>query len=221
MATSLLALGWITLTGSLAAPLPSIADEATSPAGEHRYVGVRKCRTCHKKKLLGNQVATWQQGPHRPALATLRNEHSARLAEQLELTLPAHQAPECLRCHVTAFALPETAFAYELDAADGVQCESCHGPGRDYRKKKVMSDAELAAKKGLWNLDRGTTVCASCHNPQSPTWDPERYTLKEGGSAGFDFDQATQRIAHPIPKDTKGRYLAIEKRLKEQGLEVE
>ena len=221
MATLLLAVGWIALIRPLADPPPSFADEAAAPAATHRYVGVRKCRSCHKKELLGNQVATWQQGPHRPALATLRNEHSARLAEQLELTLPAHQAPACLRCHVTAYALPETAFAYPLDSADGVQCESCHGPGRDYRKKKIMSDAELAAKKGLWNLDRGTTVCATCHNPQSPTWDPERYRLEAGGSAGFDFDQAIQRIAHPIPDDTKGRYLEIEKRLKEQGLKVE
>jgi hypothetical protein len=219
-----LAVGAISLIGAIAAPPPAAADEvepAVPAAGSHRYVGVRKCRTCHKKELLGNQIATWQQGPHRAALETLRNERSVALAQQLELQLPSHQAPECLRCHVTAYALPEIAFAYELEATDGVQCESCHGPGRDYRKKKVMSDPKAAAKNGLWNLDRGTAVCATCHNPQSPTWDPERYALEGGGGAGFDFDQALKRIAHPIPKDTKGRYLEIEKRLKEQGLEVE
>ena len=63
-------------------------------------------------------------------------------------------------------------------------------------------------------------MCATCHNPESPTWDPKRYTLEDGTTAGFDFDQATKRIAHPIPEDTKGRFLEIEKRLKEQGLEA-
>ena len=204
---------------------PALADDelgdAISKTITHRYVGVRKCRTCHKKELLGNQVKTWREGPHRPALETLENEESVELAEELGLALPAHQSPECLRCHVTGYALPEVAFAYELDMADGVQCESCHGPGRDYRKKKIMSDPELAAKKGLWGLGPDSKVCISCHNPQSPTWDPERYTLEDGTTAGFHFQQAALRVAHPIPEDTKGHYLEIEKDLKERGLEVE
>ena len=31
----------------------------------------------------------------------------------------------------------------------GVQCEACHGPGKDYAKKKVMIDPDLAREKGL------------------------------------------------------------------------
>jgi len=208
---------------SLAAEPSADTGVAVSGSQEavHRYVGVRKCETCHKKKLLGNQIQRWLQGPHRSAYDTLQREHSVRLAHELGLTRPAHQAPECLRCHVTAFSLSEANFAYELEAADGVQCESCHGPGRDYRKKKVMSDPELASSEGLWDLSHGTGVCATCHNPLSPTWDSTRYDLEDGATAGFDFNQATKRIAHPIPKNTKGRYLEIEKRLKAQGLKVE
>lgn len=207
----------------LAAPFAANADapEAVSQDAEHRYVGVRKCTGCHKKELIGNQIATWRQGLHRPAYDTLQHERSAQLAQELGLAGPAHEAPECLRCHVTAFALPKARFAYELKTADGIQCESCHGPGRDYRKKKIMSDPKLASSKGLWDLSRGTAICVTCHNPESPTWDPARYRLEDGTTAGFDFDQATQRIAHPIPEKTKGHYLEIEKRLKEQGLEVE
>ena len=208
--------------------LPSAPIFANDDIGEaaankiaHRYVGIRKCQSCHKKELLGNQMKAWREGPHRRAFETLENEESIALAAELELALPAHQSPECLRCHVTAYALPEAAFAYEIDMADGVQCESCHGPGRDYRKKKVMSDPELAAAKGLWDLSEGTTVCVSCHNPLSPTWDPARYTLDDGTTAGFDFQQATGRIPHTIPEDTKGRYLELEQALKDQGLEVE
>ena len=216
----LLALGGAALAALLTAP-PTSADEAISQEVAHRYVGVRKCRTCHKKKLLGNQVATWEQGLHQKALETLKQQRSIDLAKERGLKLPAHQAPECLRCHVTAYALPEAAFAYELDKADGVQCESCHGPGRDYRKKKVMSDPELAAEKGLWDVSRGTMVCVSCHNSESPTWDPKRFTLQDGTTVAFDFDQGIKRIEHPIPEDTKGRYLEIEAELKKKGLKAE
>jgi len=210
-------IAWVSAT-------PALADGNATidiPSISHRYVGVRKCGSCHKKKLLGHQVSIWQEGPHRSAFDTLKNPHSVALAEELGLALAAHQSQACLRCHVTAYALPEAAFAYELDKADGVQCESCHGPGRDYRKKKVMSDPELAAEKGLWDVSRGTKVCVSCHNSDSPTWDPKRFTLQDGTTVAFDFDQGIKRIEHPIPEDTKGRYLEIEAELKKKGLKAE
>jgi hypothetical protein len=214
----------IALLGLLSSA-PSFANDEIGGAEAkriaHRYVGVRKCQSCHKKELLGNQLKAWQKGPHRRAFETLKNEESIALAAERGLALPAHQAPECLGCHITGYALPEAAFAYEIDVADGVQCESCHGPGRDYRKKKVMSDPELAAAKGLWDLSEGTKVCVSCHNPLSPTWDPARYTQGDGTTTGFHFQQAAKRIPHPIPEDTKGRYLEIEQALKDRGLEVE
>jgi hypothetical protein len=217
-------IGSMMLAGSLWVAPATADDELADAIAKkiaHRYVGVRKCSSCHKKKLLGNQLKTWRDGHHQSAFETLENEQSQELAEELGLKLPAHQSPQCLGCHVTGYALPEEAFAYDLAIDDGVQCESCHGPGRDYRKKKIMSDPEVAAEKGLWDLSEGTQVCQGCHNPSSPTWDPARYTLEDGTTAGFHFQQAISRIAHPIPEETKGRYLEIEKKLKEQGLKVE
>lgn len=192
--------------------LPAVGGEA----GQHEYVGARKCKTCHKKELIGNQFAAWGQGPHHRAFRTLQGQASRAIAAERGLSEPPEQSDACLRCHVTAHGVPPTQIAHQLDPADGVQCESCHGPGRDYRKKKIMSDPERAAAKGLWDAENDATICTRCHNPESPTFDPERYTLADGSTAGFDFPQAVARIAHPIPEDVKGRYLELEKELEEE-----
>ncbi len=198
-----------------------VAAVAASAAEPHRYVGVRKCATCHKKELIGNQVAAWRELPHARAYATLESERSRAIAANLSLTAPPAQAPECLRCHVTAHGAPPSRFAYQLDPTDGVQCESCHGPGRDFRKKKIMSDRKKALAKGLWPADEDPAICITCHNPQSPTWDPERFTLDDGRSVGFDFELGKKRIAHPIPEDVKGNYLELEEEQKRREKERE
>ena len=117
---------------------------------------------------------------------------------------------------MTAHGVPPTQIAHLLDPADGVQCESCHGPGREYRKKKIMSDREKALAKGLWDVGEDPAICTSCHNPESPTFDPKRYELADGTHTGFDFEQATARIVHAIPEDVKGRYVELEKQQKKE-----
>jgi hypothetical protein len=188
----------------------------------HQYVGAAKCKTCHAKELIGDQYETWKtKDPHHRAYETLTNEASRAIAAKRGLGSPAHEAPECLECHVTAFGVPATQVATTLDPGLGVQCESCHGPGRDYRKKKIMSDPEQAHAKGLWDAEKDAAICAKCHNERSPTFDAKRYTLSGGKTAGFDFEQAKQRIAHPIPEDVKGRYLEVEKERKGAGADEE
>jgi len=185
--------------------LPALAG------GEHDYVGVEKCRTCHEKELMGDQIAVWSAGPHARAYETLRGEESAAIALELGIEGPADESDSCLRCHVTAFGVPAVRIANPVAESDGVQCESCHGPGRDYRKKKIMSDRERAEQKGLWRADEDASICVTCHNPESPTFDPERYVLADGTTVGFDFELAKERVPHPIPEDVKGRFIELEK----------
>jgi cytochrome c peroxidase len=193
-----------------------VALSSPTGAGEPQYVGAEKCKTCHGKELMGDQFSVWLEDPHHRAFETLKSEESARIAQQRGLTKPPHEADECLPCHVTAYGVPPLRIAHELDPADGVQCESCHGPGREYRKKKIMSDREQALAKGLWDVGQDPSICTGCHNPESPTFDAKRYELPDGTHAGFDFEQATARIVHAIPEDVKGRYLEIEARLKKE-----
>ena len=119
--------------------------------------------------------------------------------------MPPHEAEQCLKCHVTAYGEDPSKFARRpLAHEDGVQCESCHGPGSLYRKKKIMSDREKAVAAGMWEADKDDKICAACHNEDSPVVPEE----------GFDFAKLREGIQHPIPEDVKGRYLEIEKQLK-------
>lgn len=182
----------------------------------HDFIGARKCKSCHGKELMGDQNSTWLKGPHAHGFTTLTSSESQEIARAQGLAGEASEAPECLACHVTAFGVPPERIWKPLKASEGVQCESCHGPGRDYRKKKIMADLEEARSKGLWDPDSERGICLRCHNEASPTFDPQRYTLADGSSTGFDYEQAAARIAHPIPEHVKGHYIELRKKQKEE-----
>jgi hypothetical protein len=174
---------------------------AGTASAEPTYVGVKKCRTCHKKELIGNQHAAWEKSKHAQAFEALKSDKAVELAKQKGIAGPPHQAKECLKCHVTAYGQPATAFdkGKLLSEADGVQCESCHGPGSDYKKKSTMADHAKAVAAGLWEPGKDQKICTGCHNDESPNF------------AGFDYEAAKKKIAHPIPEDVKGKYIEIEK----------
>ena len=131
-------------------------DGPRASLGQHHYVGARKCKTCHGKELMGDQYAVWLKGPHRRAYETLEGAQAREIAAKRGLTRPPHEAPECLACHVTGYGVSPVLFYKKLDPTAGVQCESCHGPGRDFRKKKIMSVREDALAAGLWTSDKGS-----------------------------------------------------------------
>jgi hypothetical protein len=184
---------------------------------EHDFVGARKCKSCHGKELMGDQHSTWLAGPHHRGFEILKGPDALAVGEVLRLKAAPAESPECLICHVTAYGIPETRIREPLTQADGVQCESCHGPGRDFRKKKIMSNLKRARAKGLWDPANDHGICLRCHNSQSPTHDPQRYTLADGSTTDFDYEQAMGEILHPIPEHVKGHY--IELRAKEKAEE--
>ena len=96
-----------------------------------------------------------------------------------------------MKCHVTKASLgTETVVNQKGKYADseGVGCESCHGPGSDYKSKKVMVDPEAARAAGLVMIGNADG-CTQCHNEESPTF------------KGFDFDKRWAEIAHPVPSE--------------------
>jgi hypothetical protein len=191
-----------------------IAGAASGSAGDFKYVGVKKCKTCHKKELIGDQYGKWQEAQHSKALETLKGEEAAEIAKEQGITGPASESEKCLKCHVTAYGADASAFDKKpLKAADGVQCESCHGPGSAYKKKKTMSDRDKSVAAGMWEPGKDEKICTACHNDESPTWDAEK---------GFDYEKRKEEIAHPIPEDVKGKYIEVEKKLKaEKGESAE
>jgi hypothetical protein len=168
----------------LAAAFSLVAS--TAQAAEFKYVGVKKCRSCHKKENIGNQFGAWQESAHAKAFETLASDDAKKIAAEKGIA-DAQKAPECLKCHVTAYDTPAEQLAKKWDPTLGVQCEACHGPGSGYRKKKVMMDHDKAVAKGLMIPDAKT--CEGCHNDESPTFE------------SFDFEKAVEEIAHPVPED--------------------
>jgi hypothetical protein len=159
---------------------------------KHAYVGVKVCTPCHRTEKQGKQTVIWQASQHAKAFATLKTPEAAKVAEKAGIKGAAHEAAECVRCHATAAGESGAQVKTGFLPADGVQCESCHGPGSDYKVLGIMKDHAKAVAAGLIpvKLGDGTAEkqCASCHNKQSPTF------------KGFDMKTSWAKIAHPLPK---------------------
>lgn len=164
----------------------------------HEYIGAVKCKSCHEKTEMGDQYGSWLKTKHATALETLAGDQAKKWATEAGVADPQNDE-KCVKCHITAYGVPEDLLGSKYSRDEGVQCEACHGPGKDYRKKKIMIDKDLAKEKGL--IPQSAEVCVACHNDESPAWDPERYTLGDGSKSGFDYDQAVKAIAHPVPED--------------------
>jgi hypothetical protein len=169
-------------------------------ASDYKYTGVRDCSRCHKKDLMGDQTAVWKKTAHATALETLKGEKAVKIAKERGIASPPHEADECVRCHATAYGVtPEQTDKRPLRLQDGVQCESCHGPGSEYKGNKVMSDREASLAAGMWDPRNDEKLCLACHNDESPTFE------------SFDFEERKEKIAHPIPEHVKGHYLELAK----------
>ena len=159
---------------------------------KHKYVGVAKCKMCHKGAKKGRQYEIWKASKHAKAYETLKSEESKKIAQKKGLKVPPYEAPECLKCHVTGYGADKSLFMKSFKIEDGVQCEACHGPGSDYRKMKIMKDRKKAIEKGLdpISVSDGSAEkwCRRCHNEESPVF------------KGFNFKEMWAKIAHPRPK---------------------
>jgi cytochrome c5 len=153
-----------------------IAGEETADSTKkvtHEYVGDKKCKICHKKDGIH---PSWLETKHAKAWDALKPEDQKN--------------KECVACHSTG-----TTAKGEL--LTGVQCEVCHGPGSDYKKKKIMEDQKASVANGLLIPDENT--CKSCHNENVP----EEFRAKEK----FDFEKMMATGIHAMklaePKEEK------------------
>lgn len=110
----------------------------SAQAGDHAYVGAKKCKMCHKVEF-----TSWQATKHAKATDTAKAGAEGRSFE-----------PSCLKCHATNAD----------ENLPGVQCEACHGPGANYKKMSVMKDMEKAMANGLLIATQAT--CDGCHDGQ-------------------------------------------------------
>ena len=159
------------------------------PAIESRVlnlVGTNSCAagSCHGGARLseGRSFAAYQiwmrKDPHSTAYEVLNNERSSRM---MALLYPNENGPaphatkeaRCLNCHVTTESSRDLQFLPTSHAAtDGVGCESCHGPARQWlgihstiawRGLTAETKSSLGFVDTTADLAGRARLCASCH----------------------------------------------------------
>jgi len=169
------------------------------------YIGNSKCKLCHNAKAEGEQWNVWKTTKHAGAYEMLKSDAAIAAGKERGLEHPPVESPECLRCHVTGYDVEKKAPPSGIKLADSVQCESCHGPAslhaKDGKTLKFKKGANIDVKANLRKIDEN--VCKTCHNSDSPSWNPEQFTLENGDKVGFDFEQAKKIIEHHNPKKAK------------------
>lgn len=158
---------------------------------KHKFIGASACGMCHKGEKKGKQLEIWQNSKHATAFADLASDKAKEIGKQKGIENPQADG-RCLKCHTAGHGENKDLFLEKFKAEDGVQCESCHGAGADYKANAVMKVRDDAVKNGLTivNVSDGSAekLCKTCHNEESPTFQ------------SFDFIVEWEKVTHPKPK---------------------
>ncbi len=90
------------------------------------------------------------------------------------------------------YGLDKSMFAETYVMEDGIQCESCLGPGLEYKTVKIMSSSKYKSQRDVQHklaLEAGLVIpdekiCTKCHNKRSPAF------------KGFDYKIYYEKIQH-------------------------
>lgn len=165
---------------------------AAAPSPFFKYVGVNNCaNTCHKGDSKGRQLEIWQDSKHSQAFKTLQTAEADQIAKDKGFSTSAAETPLCIKCHVLGKDIDMEELNDTFDKNQGVQCETCHGPGSEYKKMSIMKDKQQAVANGLVLHDNGAEFCKTCHNSDSPTF------------KSFDYNEYWEKIKHNNPNVTR------------------
>ena len=177
-------------------------ERPNAPPGA-KYIGVTGCLPCHAEEALGNQYRRWIGSKHMRTYVMLASPYGRMIMERMGFYGYAQETETCLGCH--AFkpdtSLTESTFKFE----EGVQCETCHGPGSVHIARMKKMAEERPVDSG-WTMGREKSVdsgfgkitkeiCGQCHKPK-PSHEvlPPRH---------LGHEKAWKMIAHPIPETTE------------------
>ena len=117
---------------------PLFAERLLEQHAKNGYVSAAACQRCHEQEYL-----QWSATRHAFAYETL-------------LKKERYFDAGCVSCHTTGFGYPT---GFQIGDSDstlkGVQCETCHGPGKQHignpKKSNIRSGAD-------------TSLCLECHD---------------------------------------------------------
>jgi hypothetical protein len=186
--------------------LPVMADAPLPYAASGKHLGVVNCASslCHGSvtpwkgsNVLQTEYVTWSRVDKHSsrAYAVLLEERSQRIAKNLGLKEPAHQAKLCLDCH--ADNPPQDSRGERFKIADGVGCEACHGPSENWIRTHVAPQATHAdnVKRGLYPTSEPVAqarLCLSCHFGNQDKMVTHRMMGAGHPRMAFELDTFTQ-----------------------------
>lgn len=136
------------------AKVSGLLKSAEKPAAGDAYTGVSGCAACHQP-----YEESWKKTRHASAFDSL--VHAGK----------AHD-PECIVCHSVGFGEKGGFFTLETTPAlANVQCEECHGQGREHAEDYTKPMKRV-----------NETVCLKCHTGEN--------------SPDFDFPVYFKKIIH-------------------------
>ena len=114
------------------------AEQLLEQQQENGYASATACQQCHEQEYL-----QWSATRHAFAYQTLQKKER-------------YFDAGCVSCHTTGFGYP-TGFQIgeQNTALEGVQCETCHGPG----KQHVGNPKKTNIRRG-----NDTSLCLQCHD---------------------------------------------------------
>ena len=163
---------------------------------KHSFVGVESCGMCHKTEKQGKQIDIWKTSAHSKTYDILKTVAADSIAKVKGLSTNAALSETCLKCHVSGYNVNASLKSAKFNMEDGVQCETCHGAGSEYKSLKIMKNEKEAIENGLRVFkteEERFALCKECHNSESPTFD----------SSKFDLTEMWMKIKHDIPKCDK------------------
>jgi len=157
-----------------------------------KYEGVKKCKFCHKGERSGKQFELWQASKHAHAYLTLAGASAQKVAAERGLKENPQTAKECVVCHVTGFHATAEQQGIALTLEEGVSCESCHGPGSEYKSNSIMKGIFSGELKGedYGLIQPNEALCIRCHNKNSPFYKK------------FIYEEEVKKVLHPVPAKT-------------------
>jgi hypothetical protein len=202
-------------------PLPSATSLMTGQAGQvspkqgqgsgFKAVGVGSCSAaaCHNAPPSAepkrSEYALWaSRDPHSRAYAVLYEPRSQQIQKRRLTATPAHEDPLCLKCHVSQNYQVETQNP-RYDLADGVQCESCHGPAEAWLVPHTrpgwakLTDAEKRSLgfRPLKNLQERAKSCLECHVGSPRTGADVNHDLIAAGHPRLYFELSSHLARYP------------------------
>jgi hypothetical protein len=118
-----------------AAAQPPLAVLGAQQQQSSPYAGVEACATCHQR-----EYDIWKNTNHAHAMADLEKRSQ-------------QNDPSCVKCHVVGFQQGGFQAQYSTPQFANVQCESCHGPGRQHTEKPGKGYGFVSTPVG----------CVQCH----------------------------------------------------------